>query len=569
MSSSTSLASTSNNSILTQYINNDDGVFDIELVTTIPNPGVTVYVYKLTSQVWRSIDEVNRTVWQHRLTLAVPDNLTSNKAILFTFGGENNEDYLSPDLSRVEILATFALASGSIAAQVSQVPNQPLVFSDEPSISRIEDDLVAYSWDTAMGTRDYTWAAYLPMTKSVIKAIDGIQHAVLDIDPNKKPEDFVVVGFSKRGATAWLAAAVDERIVAISPGVFDSLNFKKSFEHQRKTYGEFALPLIDYDKRNVLDRIRTIEGHELKRVVDPYSYRHVLDIPKYIINASGDQFYPPDSSRFYLDRLEGETLIRYMPNTDHGGANGGFQSALFGLLAWYQRIVTETSRPSIDWDLNEDSTLSITVSDHQASAVLWSAVNANARDFRLETIGPSWQSQPLQIDNNGNVLVDLDLPETGWSAYYIEVTFPGIAGIPDVYSTPVYILPDITSFTLEQPVQDPLSRTEWGDELQDIILGNTSNDLLVDSFPVRTVGNVSILDINAAHELLTEGFASSKIQAQKECLATRLNIKDSRIDWYSKKDSDKYLYQLWNFSSVLYRYRLYWGSATICKYLNR
>ena len=553
---------------LMDYIHLNDGVFDVDLITTIPNSGFTVYVYKLTSQKWRSANEVNRILWEHRLTLVVPNNVSSNKAILFTFGGENSADYLTPDASRIQILATFALATGSISAQVSQVPNQPLIFLDEPNTGRLEDDLVAYSWDTAMGTRDYTWAAYLPMTKSVIRAMDAIQLSISDIDENSVPDDFVIAGFSKRGAIAWLAAAVDERVVAISPGVFDSLNFKSSFEHQRKTYGEFALPLIDYDKRNVLDRIRTLEGHELRRVVDPYSYRHLIDIPKYIINASGDQFYPPDSSRFYLSKLKGETLIRYIPNTDHGGANGGFQSALLGMLSWYQRIVANANRPIIQWNITGDGILSANVDNSQASAVLWSVVNPTARDFRLETIGASWQSQPVTIDNNGNVEVELDLPAVGWAAYYIEVTSPGLAGIPDVYSTPVFILPDVTSFSLEQPVSEPLSEHEWGIKLADIMSGNEPNEALMDSFPMRAVGNVSISDISDAHHLLLQNYTSSKIKAQQACLTTRLNIKDNRIDWYSKKDSNKFLYKLWNFSNAFYHHHFYWGSAIICEYLN-
>ena len=42
---------------------------------------------------------------------------------------------------------------------------------------------------------------------------------------------FVLTGGSKRGWTAWLAAAVDSRVTAVSPIVSDLLNMKKSFAH--------------------------------------------------------------------------------------------------------------------------------------------------------------------------------------------------------------------------------------------------------------------------------------------------------------------------------------------------
>lgn len=50
---------------------------------------------------------------------------------------------------------------------------------------------------------------------------------------------------------------------------------------------------------------------------DPYEYRARLTMPKMIINATGDQFFVPDSSRFYFDALPGEKHLRYVPNADH------------------------------------------------------------------------------------------------------------------------------------------------------------------------------------------------------------------------------------------------------------
>ena len=38
-------------------------------------------------------------------------------------------------------------------------------------------------------------------------------------------------------------------------------------------------------------------------------------MPKFMLNASGDQFFLPDSSQFYFDDLRGEKHLRYVPNT--------------------------------------------------------------------------------------------------------------------------------------------------------------------------------------------------------------------------------------------------------------
>ncbi len=33
-------------------------------------------------------------------------------------------------------------------------------------------------------------------------------------------------------------------------------------------------------------------------IEDPYSYRERLTMPKFVVNAAGDQYFPPDSSQF-------------------------------------------------------------------------------------------------------------------------------------------------------------------------------------------------------------------------------------------------------------------------------
>ena len=40
-------------------------------------------------------------------------------------------------------------------------------------------------------------------------------------------------------------------------------------------------------------------------------------MPKFMVNSAGDQFFLPDSWRFYFDDLKGEKYLRYVPNADH------------------------------------------------------------------------------------------------------------------------------------------------------------------------------------------------------------------------------------------------------------
>jgi len=439
--------------LLQRYVDLDEGAYSLEVVGTLPTPSATAYVVRLTSQRWRTPSEVDRSLWEHALTIIVPDNLQTTTSLLFVFGGDNDDDYLTPSESDLEIYANFAIATGSIVSGIQQIPNQPLVFTDEPQLELEEDALVAYSWDTAMGTGDYTWAAYLPMTKAVVKAMDAIQEVAAQLALPAQPENFVVAGFSKRGAVTWLAATVDERVTAIAPGVFDALNIAPSSENQRRVYGELQEPLEDYVQRKVLDRVRAAEGRRLLEIVDPYSYLEKLDLPKYLIYATGDQFFPPDSWRFYLSDLPGETQLRYIPNTNHGGDNGGEEKAFLGLLAWYQRIVLGVPRPQVAWQYDASSgELSVRSDPVPALAQLWVATNPKARDFRYDSIGAQWVSQPLAPDTNGSFAATVEPPGIGWTAFTVELTYQGVAGLPETYGTPVFITPDTYPFGLEHPV---------------------------------------------------------------------------------------------------------------------
>ena len=74
-------------------------------------------------------------------------------------------------------------------------------------------------------------------------------------------------------------------------------------------------------------------------------------MPKFILNASGDQFFLPDSSQFYFDGLPGEKHLRYVPNADHSLSKS---DALESIHAFYAAIVTGTPRPGMKWSFERD-----------------------------------------------------------------------------------------------------------------------------------------------------------------------------------------------------------------------
>ncbi len=138
---------------LDDYIKAPDANYRYSVVNTIAGTGYTAYVLDMTSQSWRSKDEVDRTLWKHWLTIVKPDRATSNKALLLITGGSNN----SSAPSRADLMvAGIALRSNTVVAELRMVPNQPLVFPDGGR-PRSEDAIIAYTYDKYMTTGDDTW----------------------------------------------------------------------------------------------------------------------------------------------------------------------------------------------------------------------------------------------------------------------------------------------------------------------------------------------------------------------------------------------------------------------------
>ena len=107
-------------------------------------------------------------------------------------------------------------------------------------------------------------------------------------------------------------------------------------------------------------------------------------MPKFIVNASGDQFFLPDSSRFYFDQLPGEKHLRYVPNASHALDK---TDALESVEAFYASIVTGTPRPDIDWTFERDGSIKAIAKDRPAEVLMWQATNPDARNFRQDVIG--------------------------------------------------------------------------------------------------------------------------------------------------------------------------------------
>ena len=215
-----------------------------------------------------------------------------------------------------------------------------------------------------------------------------------------KVEKYVVSGGSKRGWTSWATAAVDPRVAAVIPRLDRHAQPGEGLRAPLRVFGFFSEAVKDYVESGVMDWNGTPEYRKLLEIEDPYSYRARFTMPKYMIYAAGDQYFLPDSSRYYFDDLKGEKYLRYIPNTDHGLRN---TDARESSLAFYQAFLTGTPRPQFSWKFEANGDIKVTSKSKPEAVKLWQATNPETRDFRLMTIGPAYQSSDLQ-DQGGGVV---------------------------------------------------------------------------------------------------------------------------------------------------------------------
>jgi PhoPQ-activated pathogenicity-related protein len=429
---------------LDRYVAAKDPVYAWKLVKTIPGDGYQTNVLELTSQTWRTDKDVDRPVWKHWLTIVRPAQLSTNTALLFIGGGKNGDP--APDKASARAMR-IAMEAHSVVADLGMVPNQPLHFTDSMDKGRSEDDLIAYTRVKHFTTNDDTWLVRLAMVKSGVRAMDAMQEFLAsDAGGKLKVDHFVVAGGSKRGWTTWLVGAVDPRVVAIMPIVIDALNSEAITKHHYEAYGFFSPALKDYVNHGLFpQKIGTPEYQAVLKIEDPYYYRNrpQMKMPKFLINASGDQFFLPDNSQFYYGDLQEEKHIRYVPNAKHDLAGS---DAVDSMIAFYQAVTSGTPRPRFTWKKEKDGSIVVHTIDTPLEVNLWQASNPNARDFRVDTIGKAYTSSRLTETRKGIYVGRVEKPEKGYSDFFVEMVYPGVGKVPFKFTTEVSVLPDVLPF---------------------------------------------------------------------------------------------------------------------------
>ncbi|MFJ4345980.1 PhoPQ-activated protein PqaA family protein [Pseudomonas sp. NPDC089401] len=406
---------------------------EYELLEESSETGYAFRRLQMRSQLWEPAPVVEPRRWQHDVELHVPHDAVPGNALLVVNNGVRHGPAQTPDYSR-EALREVALRARIAVVMVSDVPNQYVTFSDAETPMR-EDDAVAHTWAHSLRGAAPELPLHVPMAAAASEAMDLAEQELLL--QGLKVERFIITGASKRGWSAWLTALADERVMAIVPSVIDVMDTSTMLSGMRQRYGgHWPLALGAYQQAGVLQQLGTPAFERLMAMMDPMQYQNEegqrLAIPKYLVSASGDDFFVPDPVTDYQQRLPGQTSLRVLPNSDHGGVR---RAVLSTLVPAVTRLRDGKPLPSVQVSvLRQGSQLAVEFSEPPVAVKLWTAINRQDRDFRY-ACGVRYQSETLTPQLR--FTLPHTVPAVGWQAQFVEARFAD--GF--IATSPVSVLP--------------------------------------------------------------------------------------------------------------------------------
>src|SRR5262249_51371616 len=147
----------------------------------------------------------------------------------------------------------------------------------------------------------------------------------------------------------------------------------------------------------------------------------------------------------YFHDLPGtQNYLRYLPNDGHGLDE---TNPINSTLTFYDAIVNHHPLPQFSWVVQPDGSIKVKTIDTPTQVLIWHATNPEARDFRhyfttppLMDPGIVWTSDVLASQGNGIYVGSEPTPDTGATAFFIELTFPSaIPGTPYVFTTEIHV----------------------------------------------------------------------------------------------------------------------------------
>ncbi|CAH1788180.1 unnamed protein product [Owenia fusiformis] len=470
---------------LDNYVNREDNTYTWSLLETYRVDAgnadeiedTTVYVLNMTSQTWKDGNYSSRPVWYHHLTIAIPDEVTEFEHSFMWIGGGRNREIDEPPTpdsdTFVMATASFAFETQSCASYLKQIPNQPvfLPMSDDPSRSRSEDAIIAWTWRYFIETNGTDPDVLLrnPMTKAVMRAFDTVTTFAQQQNTRFNIQKFLPSGASKRGWTTWMVGCVDRRVFAMAPIVLSVLKLQETVNYHYRAYGGWSFAFNDYWSQNVTQYINDPRTKMMADVIDPYSYRTRLTMPKMVIQATGDEFFRPDEPNVWFHDLLGPKYLWIVENTHHGLTFAELD-IFNNMVSFFGSTTKNYTLPEFNWTLSQsDGSGAIDVFTPQQIPLrvsTWYGESADGlrgdirRDFRWAVaseefpgevdINPVvWDEDTLAIEEiveDRHWRATFNEPAEGWLGFFVEVVFENDDGDELEFTTELNVIPPTWPF---------------------------------------------------------------------------------------------------------------------------
>lgn len=448
------------------YIAKPDPTYNYRLLpdSTRVVPGeYTAYVLNMTSQTWLTAKDSSQPIWWHYVIVMVPDVvLYSDTAFVYITGGNNKIPTSPPDPLKDEeaiLLSRAVVKTGMVGAILQQVPNEPITFPSDPrNKSRSESDILAYTWRHFVegGTNEPDWLVRFPMTKAAVRAMDTVTDFV-----NTDISKFFVAGASKRGWAAWTTAAMDNRVIGVIPLVLDCLNFRENMHHSYRSLGGWSFTFESFWTEGILKYIDSPSFKQMNDLIDPYSYKDRLTMPKFIVTAGEGEFLLPDDSHYYYNDMEGPTYLRIHANAEHSLILHHI-NIMDEMSAFMLSVVENVALPRLSWDRYENETHGVIrfktdliptkITGYQATTL-----TQERRDFRIaraaavNSTEPAIQPifyRPFQPSNpsKGVYVAEVKKPVARWTCFFLVAEYPAPRGTTVAFTSEVNIIPDTFPF---------------------------------------------------------------------------------------------------------------------------
>lgn len=420
---------------LTDYVNKEDKSFSWKITDVkqkknfLGNVIGKVYIIDLVSQTWHKV------VWDHKLYVFLPTDVKPQSTMVLWNEGDEPRGGQAEEIGMMlaaQIKAPVAFLFG--------VPKQPLYGG------KTEDALIAESFVRYLTTEDGSWPLLFPMVKSIVRGMDGLQEFAKQ-EWKFEIKDFIIAGASKRGWTTWLTAATgDKRVKAVAPLVIDTLNIPVQMQNQVKAFGKPSDMIRDYSERLLIPIPKTPAAARLWKIIDPWTYRERLTMPKMIVCGTNDEYWPLDALNTYWDGLKGDKWILYVPNAGHylcerdkkGEEESLPTRAIATVTAFCHCQIFGKALPKMNCDMVcPDGADCLDVSllcDMKPKAARVFSAEAKTRDFRQSF----WDHKALDFDEN-KTSCKINLPEKGHRATLVELDFQ-VGDLKYTLSTPLRIL---------------------------------------------------------------------------------------------------------------------------------